>query len=809
MTVAPLALDFLRFWQIFWIDASSNKTARQSFQDIATVVDPEAKVEKSMESILQWISRIKQEWLLVFDNAEPDVVTNFTPPGDQGNLLITSRNPDLRRNVPTGSWAMVDQMGEEDAISLLLQAACLDEASDELRQASRLIVNELCLLPLAIDQAGAAITCGLCDVHSFLQLYSQHHLKMLDDPSFKGASKYGHGVYGTWDLSFKAIHARATVGDDLMDTQAAKSAILIFQTFAFFHHENIMEDIFKQAAEALPKSPYNDDGDGPNGGGHSSLSLYISHQLLQLDKEGNWDPLFFRKGIHVLLSFSLVKRNVHGHVYSVHPLVHRWSRDKMSKPDQQSIGHSANALLSHSITYQFASQDYAFCRMLLPHIKANYQHAVGAGVGDVYNVDKCARFALVYYESGYWKEAEELEVEVLETRKRVLGAGHSDTLASMGNLGSIYRNQGRWKEAEELEVQVLETGQRVLGAEHPDTLTSMANLASTYRNQGRWQEAEELEVQVMETRKRVLGVEHPDTLASMANLASTYRNQGRWQEAEELEVQVLETGKRILGAEHPDTLRSMANLALTYSNQGWWKEAEKLEVQVLETGQRVLGEEHPDTLTSMANLASTYWNQGRWKEAEELEVQVMETRKRVLGAEHPDTLTSMANLASTYKNQGQWKDAEELEVQVLESRERVLGTAHPDTLTSKGYLAVTHRNLGQLKQAEGLNLQVTETNLDLLEVPRAPCEPLSFSIDLFPLEDLVGQVPECDPQPQYLLVDLHPLHELLSPIPDIAPQPESVVVDLHTTDHSPTEVMYFIWRSYVSYQQLTCLWHQG
>jgi hypothetical protein len=70
--------------------------------------------------------------------------------------------------------------------------------------------------------------------------------------------------------------------------------------------------------------------------------------------------------------------------------------------------------------------------------------------------------------------------------------------------------------AEGLEVQVMETRKRVLGAEHPFTLTSMANLASTYRNQGCWKESEGLFVQVMEMRKRVLGAEHPDMLLSMA-----------------------------------------------------------------------------------------------------------------------------------------------------------------------------------------------------------------------------------------------------------------------------------------------------
>ena len=81
-------------------------------------------------------------------------------------------------------------------------------------------------------------------------------------------------------------------------------------------------------------------------------------------------------------------------------------------------------------------------------------------------------------------------------------------------------------------MEVMETRKRVLGLEHPDMLTSMAHLASRYRNQSRSKETEELEVQVMETRKRVLGLEHSYTLTSMANVALTYHNQGRWKEAE-------------------------------------------------------------------------------------------------------------------------------------------------------------------------------------------------------------------------------------------------------------------------------------
>ena len=115
------------------------------------------------------------------------------------------------------------------------------------------------------------------------------------------------------------------------------------------------------------------------------------------------------------------------------------------------------------------------------------------------------------------------------------------------NLASTYQNQGRWNEVEELEDQVMDMRKKLLGAEHPDTLTSMADLASTYRKQEKWNEVEKLEVQVLEMRKKLLDAEHPDTLTSMENLASTYQKQGKWNEAEKLGAQVVDMRKKLIG----------------------------------------------------------------------------------------------------------------------------------------------------------------------------------------------------------------------------------------------------------------------
>ena len=67
-------------------------------------------------------------------------------------------------------------------------------------------------------------------------------------------------------------------------------------------------------------------------------------------------------------------------------------------------------------------------------------------------------------------EAEQLDVQVLDMRKKLLGAEHLDTLFSMGDLASIYHEQGKLNEAEQLQVQVLDMRKKILGGgEHLET----------------------------------------------------------------------------------------------------------------------------------------------------------------------------------------------------------------------------------------------------------------------------------------------------------------------------------------------------
>jgi hypothetical protein len=79
---------------VFWVDASSYETMTMSLKGISSTSAAQGfGVDGSVDSALQWMSYLPGEWLVVFDNADnspSEVMVKFIPPGNRGNILITS-----------------------------------------------------------------------------------------------------------------------------------------------------------------------------------------------------------------------------------------------------------------------------------------------------------------------------------------------------------------------------------------------------------------------------------------------------------------------------------------------------------------------------------------------------------------------------------------------------------------------------------------------------------------------------------------------------------------------------------------------
>ena len=577
----------------------------------------------------------------------------------------------------------------------------MNPSSRDFQAEASKIVKELFCLPVAIDQAGGYLASGVTHIGDYLSKYLKYRRALLSYSGFTGASKYNRSIYGTWELSYKEIQQWAE-SHGTHKANAANSAMLLLQLFPFFHHEGITEEIFYYAA--LSEYEETSSSNLPH------ASSLLDRRLLPLDESGTWDNNVFREGLRILLSFSLIKQGPSSGVYSMHPLVHAWGRDRLTLEEKQRCSLMGYTVLSCSLKSD-GSQPYSFRRILVTHVRANMQYIMREGDQTTlpYFDDAYEKFWELLREQGYASEAEGLIFKVVDERNRTLGVEHPDTIRASANLAKSYQDLRKYSEAEKMEIQVLDARNHFLGAEHPDTINAMADLAETYRALNKCTEAEKLEIQVVDARNRILGSQHPDTINAIANLAETYRALNKYIEAEKLEIQVFNARSRILALEHPDTVTALANLAETARALNKYVQAEKLEIQVLDARNRILGLEHPATINALANLAKTYQAMNNYAAAEKLEIQVVDARNRIFGAEHPDTINAMANLAETYRALNQYSEAEELEIQVVDVRNRIFGAEHPTTIDAMANLAETYRALNQYAEAEELEIQVVDS----------------------------------------------------------------------------------------------------
>ncbi|KAJ7713097.1 hypothetical protein B0H16DRAFT_1702588 [Mycena metata] len=660
---------------VFFVDTSKVETIDTGLKGIAVA----KSVGNSAQDALTWLESNHDKWLVFFDNADdPKINLNdFLPKCNHGNIIITSRNPELRSY---GAHTLVSDMEEADAITLLLRRANKESSEENLKLATE-IVKELYYLPLAIIQAGAFISRSE-DLEGYLALYQSNRARLLSEKAAQSHDDYAQTVFTTWQISFNQLgHLAAT----------------LLQLCSFLHYTGISEDMFSTA------SKYDFPSWAPPREELQEPLEFLSHFV---EPTGEWNSLRFLDITNEIKAYSLISVDIKTKLFSIHPLVHAWSRTTLSR--EEPLQSCMSSILGMCITEIPEDEIELAAVRLVPHIFL-LEYA---------NPDRVADFRRefweIYYEAGKFKDAQAIAEQVLEKSKFHLGDDHADTLLAMGNLALTYSKLGEFQKAMGLEVLVLERCTKILGEDHPQTLVAMSNLGQTYSDLGQFQKAKELEVLVLEKRTKPLGEDHPDTLFAMGNLAIIYYKLGEFQKAMELEVLVLEKRTKLLGEDHPHTLSAMGNLATTYHKLGEFQKAKELEVQVLEKRTKLLGVDHPHTLVTMGNLASTYSKLGEFWKAEKLKVLVLEKRTKLLGEDHPDTLFAIGNLARTYYDLEEFQKAEELEVPVLEKRRKLLGVDHPDTLRAMANLAVTHYTLGDLNKALGLEVEVLQKRRQLL-----------------------------------------------------------------------------------------------
>lgn len=145
----PYQLTFDRFWETFFVDATSIETISSSLKEIAKTVH----LDEDTNDVLEWLASQNRRWLILFDNADDPKIdlSTYFPRCTTGDILITTKNNQMIVHANGKKpHCRVQEMEHEEAKTLLLARAELEDSEgtkkdiDDLLQAcSDVFVTEL------------------------------------------------------------------------------------------------------------------------------------------------------------------------------------------------------------------------------------------------------------------------------------------------------------------------------------------------------------------------------------------------------------------------------------------------------------------------------------------------------------------------------------------------------------------------------------------------------------------------------------------------------------------------------------------
>jgi tetratricopeptide (TPR) repeat protein len=638
------------------------------------------------------LSQCHLPWLLILDNAdEPDLdIPNFIPAGGMGHILITTRNPNVSIYATAGELRFRG-MDPEEAISLLLKSAYpydhVEDCNSQKRSLAQSIAAELGYLAIALDQAGSTIRRKIYTIERYLHFYLGYRHRILN--SSKHISVDEANIITTWEIPFRRIEQRQFVEH--------KDAVALLHILAFLHFESIPERLFHVSWISSEGDPLPD------------VQL---PDLLQLDSsQSEAAQARLRRAIGVLFDYSIIDHDADRETCSLHPVVHKWARTRLT--DEKTVSYWLDCtmkLLVRCISPNLEASGRSFRRRLLPHVDSCVQIlniCSPSFPNSKQRADQVERFAWVYAENGLWRSALTLQHKVIKYRSGALGKVHNETLRAQRSLSQIYWNLFEVESAINIQKQILITrwwSRPSLACwtspwrpDHISYCIALDDLTQTLWLAGLRDLSKRVGERAVSGLLRRIGPEDPRTLNAMFNLARTYLHLGDLDKSHKMLVLVLGKRKKLFGLQHPDTLMTRNELGMSFcARKQRLAVAERLVTNVLEARKQVLGEEHAYTLWSANDLSKVLCERGNPSKAAKMLEDLIPVVERTLGERHVGMNMTKGNLARAYVLCERWNNAQELLRQML----AVIKEDHPDWIHSMYGYAHVQIQLGRLNEAE-------------------------------------------------------------------------------------------------------------
>ncbi|MEH0931704.1 FxSxx-COOH system tetratricopeptide repeat protein [Micromonospora sp. CPCC 205558] len=684
-----LALEYVHRYKsaydaVWWITIEATESAGADVEkSLATFaarlgVGGHSDRADDVRAVLEALGRGEPgRWLLVIDNAEEvDPFERFLPRG--GHVLLTSRNQGWGAQA---TLIQVDVFARAETVAHLLQRV----PSLTKEEADR-IADALGDLAVAVAAAGAYLADTGTPVDVYLEQIERHGSMALP-------------VEATWDLSLARLRTQFPSAFRLLQLCSVLAPEIdlkllysndMVQAMASFDPAvsdhlvmgQLVQQITRSALLTLNKSE----------------ERVLVHRLLQAVVRESMTPdevANTRHEVHLVLAGARPQGDADD--------PQTWDKFRMLWPHIEPSGvvgsrdKSTRDLIIDRVRYlwrrgeldqanTFAAEADGVWSARLNHLQGNDE------VATLHQQLLHLRFnrANVLRALARYDKAHDLDEQVLEEQRELLGDRHPHTLMTASSLGADLRALGRYTEAIERDGKTYKAWREEVGDRHHKTLIAGNNLAHSYRLVGDFRSARTWDEDVLQLRRQVYGQEHPYTLHSAAQLARDLREAGEYVESATTLRPVHEqlAGLKEMGSEAGDTLNAQVSLAVSLRCAGQEEEAAELLDAAYPVLEAKFGRDNPETLICRAALVANLLALGKTERAVVEAEQVAMIYGRWLGARHPHTLGALSNFAVAQRAVGQAAQARATAERAATALREVLGPDHPHTLAAEENLGV-------------------------------------------------------------------------------------------------------------------------
>ncbi len=464
------------------------------------------------------------------------------------------------------------------------------------------LLKKLGGLPLAIVQAGQYIRETGTTFQRYLCLYETSWSDLLaENPRLRD---YPNGsIQTTWTISYERVKE--------LDPAAAK----LLELWAYFDSQDLYFVFLER-------------------GSQSSETPDWFQDIVRSE-------IAFNRVMKTLIKYSLVESHQGNESYSIHPVVHDWCLESMSKGNAHLIA-LALTIVGFAARFTLEAEEWKHHQRLVPHANRSVQQLSAIDEPNATIDQECADAFLclgtLYTIRGNESEAEEIYQRALNGKEKANGLGHATTHQIIIMLGLSYHRQGKLVEAERLYQRALNRGENVGGPKDGYTLEIVHLLGDLYTDQGKFIEAEKTYLRGLDTSKEAWAPDYTTVLNTVSGLGFVYQRQGKLMEAEKLLEGAVNTFEEALGPESEYSLKAVESLGRLYAYQDKLIEAEKMLKRAFDGYEKELGPEHVSALFCLSSLAKVYADQGQWVQAEKMLQRALKGCEKLMGADHIITI---------------------------------------------------------------------------------------------------------------------------------------------------------------------------